>query len=867
MSKQIETPATEEQGAQFGSTGSHDQGGASLPPFPPRPEPEQDHSNGWDVASQYRAIQEAQRLHEETIKQLREEVQYQKERLSELSESAGSGRTPQLDAVFLRLSELERKIGQDAPDPLLNEIVHRLAALENTPNHKQSGKDSRVDDLAEQVDKLRRRASEPTADSRVDDVVLRIASLESANKRGNYALEIEGLGNRLQEARTELEESRRADLSVFQQELQTLTDRVRELADSDDQQARMEAVERRLEEFNQASIEARGELETKLEGVAERIPAPVDPEREQARWQALESRLDALEDKPAPASPEALAELDRSVVALREQLDDLRALSAQIPAPQRLLDLDARLDELTEKLRNPEPDPETAALRERVLAVEDRTADTQEFASRLSVLEQAAAEPATVPDAWVEKVERLAARLDGLEDLAERVAKVEQAGEETSQEGLLDLTSRMRSLEITAEDLGDVNSLVAGLRNEIAELRQGGSVGELRTELEALREQSAKDESEEMRARINELEMRLTDIESVSRIEGASPRLDALEEKLRGLDDLSEVRRRLTVLEMGSREEGSPRSDEFIARLEALEARPAATATSESARAEMDERLAAIQARLAELEVRPPVVSGDGDAADESWRAAFGTLEERLGLVETSGRSDADVETLTARIAELEGRLAQTSDSAVDDDARARLESLAEELELLKQTAASSDSTGAVADPRISEVIDRLDWIERSSSGSGVDLEPLRLRVEALEQRPDNERESEDGVRYRMQEILDRLDHLENQPPGDAGGALQKESERWSQWARSTLEEIGELRRQVEEVQKKPAEAPGVGSAGLDAEAVEALGLTISSGLAKGEVRNLRQQMYFIYFAIGTLLALAVLFLFMNLTS
>jgi len=815
LSKQIETPATEEQGSQYEKTGAHDSGETALPPFPPRPDQGQSHANGWDVASQYRAIQEAQRLHEETIKQLREEVQYQKERLSELSESAGSGRTPQLDAVFLRLSELERKIGQDAPDPLLNEIVHRLAALENSPHQKQSGKDSRVDDLVEQVEKLRRRAAEPAGDARVDDVVLRIASLESANKRGNYALEIEGLANRLQEARTELEQSRRADLSVFQQELQSLAERVGELSESADQSARFEAVDKRIEEFQQASLEARAELEAKLDGVAEKIPAPVDPEQERQRWQALESRLEALEDRPAPATPEALEELAESVAGLREQLEALRERSDDIPAPQRLLDLDARLDELGEKIANPEAAPETAALRTRVEALEDRSADTQELTGRLTALEQAAAEPAPLPAEWADKVERIAERLDGLEDLAERVAKVEEFNEESNQAGLLELTSRMRALEITVEDLGDISGLATGLREEIAELRQGGSVGELRTELEALREQSARDESEELRTRIAEAESRLSDIESLNRIEGASPRLDALEEKLRGLDDLSDVRRRLTVLEMESREEGSTRNEELVARLEALEARPAAAESSATESAETADRLAAVQ----------------------------------------------------SRVADVEGRLEAIADVSVDADTRARLDSLVDEIELLKQNAASIGSTGAVADPRISEMIDRLDWMERSASGSGVDLEPLRLRIEALEQRPEAGDGGDSGVRHRMQEVLDRLDQLENLPPGDAGVALQKESERWSQWARSTLEEIGELRRQVEEAQKKAAVAPNGGAAGLDAETIEALGLTISSGLAKGEVRNLRQQMYFIYFAIGTLLALAVLFLFMNLTS
>lgn len=871
MSKQIETPANEEQGSQLEPMGSQENGENQLPPFPPRPEPETAHANGWDVAGQYRALQEAQLLHEETLKQLRDEVQFQKERISELSDlTSSSGHTPQLDAVFLRLSELERKIGQDAPDPLLNEIVHRLAALENNPRQAQGGKDSRVDDLVEQVEKLRRKSSEPVGDSRVDDVVLRIASLESSNKRANVSSEIESLGARLQEARTELEESRRADLDVFRQELQTLSERVQALTESDDSAERFESVERRLNELSESSAEARIELETKIDDAVERLPEPVDAEQEAARWQALETRLEKIEQGPDPVSETAHTALVEQVESIREQLEQLRERIADIPASSRLADLEARLDEVVSKLSNPEPSEETAALRERIFTLEDRVTGEDGYGVRISALEDAGPATTAMPEEWVQKAERLNERLDELEELVERVSKIEREDGDSNRAGLLELTSRLRTLELKGEDLENVTGRVDDLRAELEALRGSGSVGELRTELEALKEQSARDESEELRTRIGEIAGRLSDIESVNRIESTGSRLDALEDKLRGLDDLSEIRRRLTVLEMGPRDKDSTRSDEWIARLEAIEARPTGSGGDVDLTA-VDERLEEIQARLAEVEARPAtVVSGDG-AVDESWRGMLAALEQRLGLVEAAEPAGADaarLEALSDRIAELETRTGEQGAVVVDADARARIESLADDFERMRQAAVES-GVDAVPDPRVSELINRVEWIEKSAGGDdgGVDLESLRSRLEALEQQPQGGSPDDDSLRSRMQEMLDRLDHLEGQGPG-GDGALQKESERWSQWARSTLEEIGELRRQIEEVQgRSPAAAGGGAAGGLDAEAVEAIGASISAGLSKGEVRSLRQQMYFIYFAIGTLLALAVLFLFKSLTG
>lgn len=878
----METPANEEQGAQLADRDSLDKAereDSSLPPFPPRPEPESADANGWDVATQYRAIQEAQQLHEETLKQLRSEILEQKERLSELSETAGSSsRAPQLDAVFLRLSELERKIGQDAPDPLLNEIVHRLAALENNPQPKQSGKDSRVDELMEQVEKLRRRSAEPSSDPRVDDIVLRIAAIESTNKRSTLSAELEGLSARLQEARTELEESRRSDLSVFQQELHSLSEKVELLSNDAGSEERFEAIDRRLSEVSEASASARIELESQIEAAVERLPDPADAENEAARWQELEGRLDALEQSPAPATAESQAALGEQISQLRAQLESLSERTADTPSPQRVLDLETRLEEVANRAFSSEPTELAAELRERIFLIEDRVTGEAGVGARLTALEESTSSSTELPEEWVDKFESIRTRLEALEDLSERVGRLETESEDLNSVGLVDLTARLRSLEVKSENQADrdeidVEGIVAGLREEIAQLRDGGSVDELRTELEALREQSAKDESDGLRNRIVELEGRLSDIESVNRLESSGSRLDSLEEKLRSLDDVSDLGRRLTVLEMSAQESAAKHPDGLADRLAALEQRSGeATGTTDP---EVRELLEALQDRLDELEAHPASASGDAENPDESWRETAAALDKRLSLVESAESGDnaandlARIDLLSDRLAALEARGAEgAGGSSIDDEARARIESLADDLQRIREDASNSVGSEPVSDPRISELVERVTWMETSGgSGSTVDLGPLKLRLEALESREAPGMTEDEGMRTRAQEILDRLDHLETQGAPDASGALQKESERWSQWARSTLEEIGELRRQVEELEDRAPAAAGSPEGRLDAESLAALGSSISSGLSKGEVRSLRQQMYFIYFAIGTLMALAVLFLFLNLTS
>ena len=144
-----------------------------IPVFPARPD-DSSGINGADISAQYKAIHEAQLLHEETIRQIREELRSYKQKLTELAETSGAQRPGQMDGVLMRLSELERKIGEGAPDPLLNEIVHRLASLESAVGGR-GGNDPRVDGLASQIENLRKQVADPGAAYTVAGHTVRIA--------------------------------------------------------------------------------------------------------------------------------------------------------------------------------------------------------------------------------------------------------------------------------------------------------------------------------------------------------------------------------------------------------------------------------------------------------------------------------------------------------------------------------------------------------------------------------------------------------------------------------------------------------------------------------------------------------------------
>jgi hypothetical protein len=255
--------------------------------------------NGFEAtASQYRAMQEAQLLHEETINQLREEVRGQRERLAELARANPMQRAGQLDVVMLRLTELERKIGEGAPDPLINEIVHRLAALENA-GPMRGAKDPRVDEVAIQLDALRQKVSETdNRDSRTDDVVLRIASLEGAFRRAAQSRDPEEVQARIDALSEALSARHAAELAQLRTEFGSLSQSTAEAA---------------AKVADAASADALDALSGRLAGMERRL----GESRADERLTELGSQLAALDRKLAEQNP---AQIDSRVQALEQRV-------------------------------------------------------------------------------------------------------------------------------------------------------------------------------------------------------------------------------------------------------------------------------------------------------------------------------------------------------------------------------------------------------------------------------------------------------------------------------------------------------------------------------------------------------------------
>jgi hypothetical protein len=192
---------------------------------------------------------------------------------------------------------------------------------------------------------------------------------------------------------------------------------------------------------------------------------------------------------------------------------------------------------------------------------------------------------------------------------------------------------------------------------------------------------------------------------------------------------------------------------------------------------------------------------------------------------------------------------------------------------------------GAAPDKRVTEIIARLDGFEKaqkSGAGSAAGLEALSERIRALEAGGGSG--SNEGLanfqaefRSRYEDLQHRLQQIEAPSPAgeDVKSLIHKEGERWTQWARNTLGEVGELRQKVEKLSEGGGES-GNGSGGLSqgdvplSEAMKTLGDTIAESLSRSvtnDVKALRSQMYFVFFTIGMLYALGAFFTYIAMSQ
>ena len=762
-------------------------------------------NGGFDsVATQYRAMQEAQLLHEETINQLREEVRGQREKLAELARTSPSAKTGQVDIVMMRLTELERKIGEGAPDPLINEIVHRLAALEND-GPMRGAKDPRVDEVYKQLDSLRQKVDgAKTDDSRTDDVVLRIASLEAAFRRAAQSRDPEEVQARIDSLAEELNDRQEAELAELRNSL------------AEAARAASEAAEQSAGDSVSASaLEA---LTERLSTVEQQLGGLASQEQLTAFGEQLAQLDRKLAEQPADEPNTALDEITNRVEAVEQKLAEQPAAESGTAALDEIAN---RVEAVEQKLtERPEDEPNTAVL--------------EEIANRVDAIERKL--ESSSDDGTSDQLKALETKLAGLESspevatLQQRVESLtSQIAESDTPHRLLELSGRLRSLENRLEEQPDKSEETDQLSRRLAnfELELQSIKADARPPAEAASAPS------NLVERLDELENRISEVESSSRLEDAHTRLKTIEDQWAALGDPTDIGRRLTVLEMDDKAV-DPRVAELAQRVAAFEEKPLESAS--------DSRLEQLNETVTELRTQLETVSRDSASALAELPARLARLEAQVREIPAPGA-------------------VESGESATISLLQSNLQNLGLRLDEL-----ANQSATPTHDPRVSELVARVEWVERKASSlpdsSDAGLEELKERLARLEQAQTGGggEEMSPGVRA---EIASRLNAIEEalsaqgsqgvQQTSDIEGALRQETERLNQWARSTIDEIGELRARIDSL----SSSSGSGS-GLDAEAVEALGVQISNGLNTSEVKSLRGQMYFVYLSIGVLFALVL---------
>jgi hypothetical protein len=177
------------------------------------------------------------------------------------------------------------------------------------------------------------------------------------------------------------------------------------------------------------------------------------------------------------------------------------------------------------------------------------------------------------------------------------------------------------------------------------------------------------------------------------------------------------------------------------------------------------------------------------------------------------------------------------------------------------------------ADSRLTEVLARLEVVEQDVQQQvpAVDMDSLMGRLETLENQPHSDAEEiVAALRVRQQDMEERLTEVAQtaaKASAAAGGMTEEERNRLMQWSRETQEQIEELKEQL--AQLRDFGASGEGSGGVTLGAIQALGDRISEGLTRstggGELKTIKNQMYFVYFTIGMVYAVGGFALFLYL--
>lgn len=727
-----------------------------------------------------------------------EEIQKRVVRLeNHLGKIKGDSR---IDALLLRIGEVERKVGEGTPDPLLNEIAHRLASLERDSTVGGAPSPEMLQKIAELEQRVGQAGGQ---DPRTDDLILRMASFESLLKHPERNEAIADLQRKL----ADLEARPSADgAGDLQPEIESLRDRLAQLEARGTEPA---------EDLGAAVQEQIDKLRAELQ---EATPAD---DGAAARLAELEAQL-----MPKEAISGIEERLGERIAALADQINPLEG-------DQRLAQLGEQIDAVRTEIRTAQPSRETEALLGRLEAVERQLADTpapewvDQLETRLTTIEErtgSTVESARV-DAVAAQIEELRASTNELRDarvdgLLERIGTLEQAESPENDVTAAELTALRGDVEelraraadardgrvdglagrLAAVEAGGNNEDLDALRAQVDDLR-GALIGDDRIEallarLEGLEKQVADsappEEFESINERISRMEMRVAEAASGGqvqdltqrifaieekkepvedpRVEGVVERLDSVEEKLaegavdkrmaRGFVELAN--RLKTVEEQQAGSVSADRIDELTAQV--AEAKSASQQGGPGE--ELEERLAALELRLAE--------KGSVDAEAE-LSGRLDHLETELGARDATAalaQASTRIEALAARVEELgaagaeDGRVPELlekvealSAAASSDDPQVIAE-LKDRLDAVEaRPAAEADS--AAQDAALQGVRDRLAALEEAprEAGESVDLGPIEARIAELEaQRPSTDGEAAPVDLTPVQERIDALE-------------------------------------------------------------------------------------------------------------
>ena len=338
--------------------------------------------------------------------------------------------------------------------------------------------------------------------------------------------------------------------------------------------------------------------------------------------------------------------------------------------------------------------------------------------------------------------------LAGLDQLRARLRALEQMGDLAEARGLFErLEARIDDLRATQASQGAAfEERVAGLavRAE-AEAAPGAALAEQFSRLYARKDEGIA----AMLARIAPFEARLAEIETARAAEGpareAMVRLETRLEALRGAQETSQIE--LAALKTEIRTElGAGPVAAIAERLGGLHAQKEA----------LVETLLARIAALEEAQItRDPKAALDRfaerlEAAQAARLEAERSLRDRVAALETPGESpfaeisaqltrlygqkDAAVETVLARLAPLEARLAEVEAGLASQDPRAALDRFAERLEAAQTRLLALEAPERSPFAEISEQLTRL-YAQKDTDTEAVQarLAPLETRLRDLE--------------------------------------------------------------------------------------------------------------------------------------